>query len=66
MFLQHFENKLFQTIAQTLRQNMARVVTSLLCSRTSSPADLPRGLIYTFSLRRCAQGVSLSLVHPFF
>jgi hypothetical protein len=39
--LQHFENKLFQTTEQTLRHNMACVVTSLPCSRTSSPADLP-------------------------
>jgi hypothetical protein len=36
----HFENKLFQTTAQTLRHNMACIVTSLPCSRTSSPADL--------------------------
>jgi hypothetical protein len=41
VFLQHFENKLFETTAKTLRHNMACVMTSLPCSRTSSPADLP-------------------------
>jgi hypothetical protein len=40
-FLQHFENKLFQTTAQTLRHNMACVVTLPLCCRTSWLAELP-------------------------
>jgi hypothetical protein len=40
VFLQHFENRRFQTTAQTLRHNMACIVTSPPCSRTSSPADL--------------------------
>jgi trimethylamine:corrinoid methyltransferase-like protein len=41
VFLQHFENKRFKTTAQTQRHNMACFVTSLPCSGTSSPADLP-------------------------
>jgi hypothetical protein len=41
VFLQHFENEWFKTTAQTLRHNMACIVTSQPSSRTSSPADLP-------------------------
>jgi hypothetical protein len=40
VFLQHFENKRFQTTAQTLRHNTACVVTLLPWSDTSSPLDL--------------------------
>jgi hypothetical protein len=53
VFLQHFENKLFQTTAQTLRHNMACVVTSPPWSRTSWPADLPALIPVKFSKRVC-------------